>query len=230
MWGFMIAAIADVHSNLEALKKVFGKIKNCEMILNAGDIVGYNANPNECVDVIRKSKIKSVLGNHDHACITGDTVGMNPIAAEAVAWTRKRLGDDGMKCLRKLPEKLEIVYKGKRIVVLHGSPADPINDYVFPWTLERIFEKFLKDAKADILILGHTHVPFVKKLECGIVVNPGSVGQPRDHNRDASYALIDVIRMDAKIFRVDYDIPKVCDEILRAGLPDFLAERLFFGL
>ena len=226
----MIAAIADVHSNLEALKKVFGKIKNCEMILNAGDIVGYNANPNECVDVIRKSKIKSVLGNHDHACITGDTVGMNPIAAEAVAWTRKRLGDDGMKCLRKLPEKLEIVYKGKSIVVLHGSPADPINDYVFPWTLERIFEKFLKDAKADILILGHTHVPFVKKLECGIVVNPGSVGQPRDHNRDASYALIDVIRMDAKIFRVDYDIPKVCDEILRAGLPDFLAERLFFGL
>jgi len=226
----MIAAIADVHSNLEAFKKVLPKIKNAELVLNAGDIVGYNAKPNECVDVIRKSKIKSVLGNHDHACITGDTDGMNPIAAEAAAWTRKRLGDDGMKCLRKLPEKLEIVYKGKSIVVLHGSPADPINDYVFPWTLERIFEKFLKDAKADILILGHTHVPFVKKLECGMVVNPGSVGQPRDHNRDASYALIDVIRMDAKIFRVDYDIPKVCDEILRAGLPDFLAERLFFGL
>jgi len=226
----MIAVIADVHSNLEALKKVLGKIKNSELILDAGDIVGYNAKPNECVELVKKLKIKSVLGNHDHACITGNAEDMNPIAAEAAEWTRKNLTADNMKYLKKLPEKLEIDIKGKKIVIIHGSPTNPLYGYVFPWVPDSIFAKFLQDTKTDILILGHTHVPFVKKLDGKLVVNPGSVGQPRDHRREASHAVIDPARMDARIVRTEYDIMRVSDEITGAGLPVFLAERLFSGM
>lgn len=160
----MIAVISDVHSNLEALNRVLAKIKSPDMILDAGDVVGYEAKPNECIDIFRKRKIKSVIGNHDHACITGDAGKMNPIGAEAIEWTRNKLSSTSMGFLKKLPEKLEIEHKGKRIVVMHGSPMDPINDYVFPWVSDRIFEKYLNLTDADILILGHTHVPFVKKL------------------------------------------------------------------
>jgi putative phosphoesterase len=226
----MIAVISDVHSNLEALNRVLEKIKVQDMILDAGDIVGYNAKPNQCIETLRKKKVKSVLGNHDHACITGDTESMNPIAAEAVEWTRRHLSVASMAFLRKLPEKLELVHMGKRIVVMHGSPMEPMNDYVFPWVSDRILEKCLDMAKADILVLGHTHVPFVKKLDGKLVVNPGSVGQPRDHRREASHAIIDEKAMEAGIIRTEYDIIKVSNEITGADLPVFLAERLFQGL
>jgi putative phosphoesterase len=229
----MIAVIADVHSNLEALKKVLSKISNlrgCEFILDAGDIVGYNTRPNECVELVRKHSVRSVMGNHDRAGAIGDYSGMNPLAIVAARWNFDKLEMANRNYLYKLPERLEIEQEGKRIVVMHGSPRQPLHDYVFPWVPDEVFAKHLHDAKADILILGHTHIPFVKKLESGLVLNPGSVGQPRDHNRKASYALLDVKLMDAKIMRVDYNIPKVSDEVVKAELPDFLAERLFFGM
>jgi predicted phosphodiesterase len=155
---------------------------------------------------------------------------MNPIAVDAAKWTRKRLTAESMKYLKGLPERLEIECKGKRIVVVHGSPAEPLQEYVFPWVPDHVFEGFLKETGADVLILGHTHVPFVKRLNGRLVLNPGSVGQPRDHNRQASHAVIDMKRMDARIIRTEYDIMKVSDEIVDAGLPTFLAERLFSGM
>ena len=101
---------------------------------------------------------------------------MNPIAVDAVKWTRKKLSAASIRYLKGLPEKLEIEHKGRRIVAVHGSPAKPLTEYVFPWVADEVFEGFLRETKADILILGHTHIPFVKKLDGRLVVNPGSVG------------------------------------------------------
>lgn len=226
----MIAAIADVHSNIVALRKVMQHIKKYRMILDAGDLVGYNTRPNECVELLRKHNVRSIQGNHDRACSIGDHTGLNPLAIVAAKWNFEKLSTANTSYLYKLPGRLEIDVEGKRIVVIHGSPREPLTGYVFPWVAEDALEKHLEDTKADILIMGHTHVPFVRKLPAGLVVNPGSVGQPRDHNRQASYALIDVKNMAAKIMRADYDIPKASDEILKEGLPDFLAERLYFGM
>ena len=225
-----IIVIADVHSNLVALEKVMEKAKGTGMIIAAGDLVGYNARPNECVSLLRKLKLRSALGDHDHACVSGETTGMNPIGVQTAEWTRKRLTAASKSYLKGLPQKLEIEADGKKIVVLHGSPSEILCGCVFPWLPDSVFEGFLEDTKADILILGHTHVPFVKKLEGGLVLNPGSIGQPRDHNRQASHAVIDLKKMDASIIRTEYDIPKVSDEIVDAGLPTFLAERLYSGM
>ncbi|MBN2330485.1 MAG: YfcE family phosphodiesterase [Candidatus Aenigmarchaeota archaeon] len=226
----MIAAISDVHSNLEALKGVLAKVTRADMILDAGDVVGYNAKPNGCIALFKKHRIRSVLGNHDQSCITGDTGNMNPVAAQAIDWTRKTLSGTSMRYLKRLPEKLELSIKGRRIVVMHGSPMDPMNDYVFPWASERVLERYLDMEEADILILGNTHVPFVNKLGDRLVVNPGSVGQPRDHGTESSHAVIDPVRLEASILRTKYDIIRVSNEITGAGLPVFLAERLFQGL
>lgn len=226
----MIAVISDVHSNLEALNKVLGTFTSRDIILNAGDIVGYGAKPNECIDVFRKRKIRSVMGNADFACMSDDAGNMNPVGAEAIDWTRKELSGASMGFLRKLPDKLEVEHKGKRIVIMHGSPMDPLNDYVFPWASDRILERYLDMTNADILILGHTHVPFIKKMGRKLIINPGSVGQPGDHKTEASHAIVDPARMKARIIRTEYDIIKVSNEITEAGLPVFLAERLFQGL
>ncbi len=226
----MIAVISDIHSNLEALNKVLATIESRDIIIGAGDIVGCGAKPNECIDAFIKRNIRSVIGNYDLACIGGDGSEMNPIGSEAIDWTIMNLSNASTRFLKKLPEKLEIEQAGKRIVVMHGSPMDHINDYVFPWVSERVLDRYLDMTDADILILGHTHVPFVKKLGRKLIINPGSVGQPRDHRMEASHAIIDPVRMKASIIRTEYDIIKVSNEITEAGLPVFLAERLFQGM
>jgi putative phosphoesterase len=225
----MIAVIADIHSNLEAFERVLGEIRDCDLILNAGDIVGYNANPNETIELIRKNRIISVKGNHDYACISDDTFGFNPYAAKAVEWTMKKLTENNKKYLNNLPTIYMENIKDKKIVMVHGSPEDYLNDYVFPEVPEYVLEGFLRNTGADILILANTHAPFIRKIQGKLVLNPGSVGQPRDSNPKASFAFLDLENLEAKIRRIEYNVRRVQEKILKAGLPKFLAERLEDG-
>lgn len=220
-----LGIISDVHSNLIALKKVLSELKDVGMIIHAGDIVGYNPYPNEVVKIFREKNIFSILGNHDMAVITGDTSGFNPFAAKAVYWTRNVLSDENLSFLKTLKKREKIKIGKTNIAVIHGSPWDD-NEYVYENGLSK---NFLDEVNAEILVYGHTHIPCFKKFDNGIIINPGSVGQPRDGNKKASFAVFDVDSKSVEIKRTGYDIKAVTRKIIEYKLPDILAYRLPLG-
>ncbi|MDI6917595.1 MAG: metallophosphoesterase family protein [Thermoplasmatales archaeon] len=220
-----LGIIADVHSNLIALKKVLSELKDVEMIIHAGDVVGYNPYPNEVIQVFREKGIFSILGNHDRAVITGDTSNFNPVAAEAVCWTRNALSDENISFLKSLKKREKIKIGKTSIAVIHGSPWDD-DEYVYENGLSK---KFLDEVNAEILVYGHTHVPCLKRFENGIIINPGSAGQPRDKNPKACFCILDLDKKSAEMKRMDYDINTVMQKIIECKLPDILAYRLTLG-
>ena len=227
--SMILAVISDMHSNLEALERVLEKIDS-DRILCCGDIVGYYTQPNECIEKLRQLKTISVMGNHDLACVTGDTSGFNPYAEEAIKWTRNTIKDKNIGFLNNLKRKIRLKIDGVDIMVVHGSPRDPVNEYIFPHTSDYILKSFLKLENVDILIMGHTHMPFIKKFGDKLVFNPGSVGQPRDGNNKASFAFLDVPNKEVTIHRVEYDIDGVVTALGDEKLPSFLGKRLYKGL
>jgi predicted phosphodiesterase len=226
------AIIADIHSNLEALQAVLEDMKaqGCTHTACLGDIVGYNASPKECLDLIRGMNIPCVKGNHDEYCGSEAPLeGFNPLAAEAVKWTRRQLKPEDREWLRSL--KLTDVVSGFTIV--HGSLNQPSR-----W--EYVFDKLAAAANftnqaTPVCFFGHTHVPlaFVKdamvrggiyskfKVEPGnrYFINVGSVGQPRDGNPKAAYVTYDMDDALVELRRVEYDIPGALGKIEAAGLP-----------
>lgn len=238
-----IVFFGDVHSNLPALKKVAAaaEFRGADKIVCLGDVVGYAAQPNECVEFIASlakklgKKFACVQGNHDWATVTGDASWFNPLAARAIAWTRSRIKPRNLAFLAALPQKLEFRAEGKKFFVVHGSPRDALFEYVYPDD-EALLRSLLRQARADVLAMGHTHVPFARefheKSSAKLVFNPGSVGQPRDFDARAAFALVDVTqrgRVRAEIKRVEYNAREAAREVLRAGLPPRFAERLFYG-
>ncbi|MBD3309706.1 metallophosphoesterase [Candidatus Woesearchaeota archaeon] len=224
----MIALISDIHSNLEALKAVLEDSKRwgVEKTYCLGDVVGYGANPNTCTKYLIRNRIKSIMGNHDKAVITGQGLdNFNNFAKIAARWTMDEIPEESWRYLEKMPETME----DRDMLLVHGSPRDYLNEYVYPDMPQSLFKKFFDMTKKRIIIMGHTHIPFVKKLKQGLIVNAGSVGQPRDGNKKACYCLIDPSRTKAWIKRVDYDIDKAAEKILNAHLPSFLAARLYEG-
>ncbi len=220
-----VGLISDVHSNLVALKKVLSELKDVEMIIHAGDVVGYNPYPNEVIQMFKEKNILSILGNHDRAVITGNTFGFNPVAAEAVQWTGNVLSDENMEFLKTLKKREKIKIEGMDIVVIHGSPWDD-DEYVYENDLSSLF---LDEVNAEVLVYGHTHVPCIKKFDNGIIINPGSVGQPRDGDPKASFAMFDTDKKRIEIKRTDYDIKAVTQKIMEYKLPNILAYRLPLG-
>lgn len=218
-----IAIISDVHSNIHALNKVLEEIGDMK-IYCCGDLVGYNPFPNEVIEVIKERDIITIMGNHDHAVITGDTWYFNPIAARAVHWTRGVIKEENLDFLKSLPE----FFKSEKFTMFHGSPRDALNEYVSPDYPEDTLMGFLQDVPKT-LILGHTHRPFVKEIDGKIIFNPGAVGQPRDYDPRAAYAIYDTEKYVVEIKRVEYGIDKVSNEILKQSLPEELAYRLHIG-
>ena len=186
-----LAVISDVHANLEALDAVL-KQTGSEETVCLGDLVGYGAEPNEVIAKVRGSGARAVLGNPDFAALTGDTSLFNPKAAMASMWTRTRLTDESKRYLQALPEELRIQVEDVSLYFAHGSPDDHLWEYVDPRTDSDLFGRFLDGVKAQGIGLGHTHVPFVWKEEGRVVFNPGSVGQPRDGDCRASFAVVTV--------------------------------------
>ncbi|RMF91689.1 MAG: metallophosphoesterase [Methanobacteriota archaeon] len=218
-----LALISDVHSNLPALEAVLEDAGHRE-IFCCGDIVGYNPFPREVVELLQKRGVKAIRGNHDHAVATGDTGWLNPYAAAAAEWTMAVLRESDAEFLRSLPEG----YADRRFKAFHGSPRDPLYEYVYGDTPDAVLESFL--GEGGILFLGHTHIPFVRRLKEGIVLNPGSVGQPRDGDPRAAYAVVDIERGEVELRRVPYDIDLVAERIIESGLPERLAKRLYLGV
>ncbi|WP_048146572.1 metallophosphoesterase family protein [Pyrococcus abyssi] len=228
-----IALISDIHSNYEALRAVWKEIKDIEKVACMGDLVGYGASPNEVVEFIKremeKGKVLCVRGNHDNAVAFGADWGFNPYARYAIRWQQRVLTVENLEFLRRLPVRQFFKLGNRSYHVIHGSPRAPLDEYLFPWLPDSEFEDCLRYIREDDLIVGHTHVPMLKEIKGRRVINPGSVGQPRDGDWRASYA---ILYENGKIefFRVEYDVEKAAEKILKAGLPEFLALRLFEGL
>src|SRR5437773_6523637 len=236
------AVIADIHANLEALEVVLADTKEqkCTHYCCVGDVVGYNANPKECLDIIRSMGMPVVKGNHDEYCSSEeDLEGFNPHAAEAVNWTRKQLSKEDRQWLRDL----KYVRLVASFSVVHATLDVPQR-----WGY--VFDKLAAAASftyqnTSVCFFGHTHVPvaFMRdnvvrggtyskfKVEPGkkYFVNVGAVGQPRDNNPKAAYVIYDVHEGTIELRRLEYDIAAAQKKILAAGLPERLAERLAYG-
>ena len=236
------AIIADIHANLEAFQVVLEdiKVQKCTHVACLGDVVGYNANPKECLDIVRDMKIPCVKGNHDEYCsIEGDLEGFNPHAAEAVNWTRQQLTEEDRKWLREL----RYVRLAANFTIVHATLDQPQRwGYVFDKLAAAASFTYQNTA---VCFFGHTHVPvaFIRdtvvrggtyskfKVEPGkkYFVNVGSVGQSRDGVAKATYATYDFDDGAIELRRLDYDIAKTQAKIRAAGLPERLAERLAHG-
>jgi predicted phosphodiesterase len=236
------AILADIHGNLEALQVVLADTKEqkCTHYACLGDIVGYNSNPHECLDIVRKMNIPCVKGNHDEYCSTDQPLdGFNPAAAEAVLWTRNQLNDEEKQWLRELKYSRMVT----NFTLVHATLDGPQR-----WGY--VFDKLAAAASftyqnTGICFFGHTHVPvaFMRdsmvrggtyskfKVEPGkkYFVNVGAIGQPRDNNPKAAYVVYDTEDGTIELRRLDYDISATQKKILAAGLPPRLAERLAFG-
>jgi predicted phosphodiesterase len=236
------AVIADIHSNLEALEVVLAdsKEQKCTHYCCIGDVVGYGANPRECLEIVRSMGMPCVKGNHDEYCSMDETLeGFNPHAAEAVQWTRQQLSPEDRQWLRDL--------KYVRLVASFSMVHATLD---VPQRWGYVFDKLAAAASftyqnTSVCFFGHTHVPvaFIRdsmvrggtyskfKVEPGrkYFVNVGSVGQPRDLNPKAAYVVYDLDEQTIELRRLDYDIPKAQKKILDAGLPPRLADRLAHG-
>jgi putative phosphoesterase len=228
-----IVVLSDIHSNLDALEAVSRRFPDYDELYCLGDIVGYGPQPNEVIDRLQQLQPTIVLmGNHDYAVVTGDVEGFSPHAAKAVEWTSRQISERGLNYLATLKTSAKIEREGNKLALYHGSPQDPLTEYVFPGVSDAVGRRLLERSEANILLLGHTHMPMLRRFNGSVLANPGSVGQPRDGDKRASFALLTVTRTEVNfgVHRVEYDLNPVADRIIRSGLPSFLAERLYMGV
>ncbi|SFF75150.1 phosphoesterase, MJ0936 family [Halopelagius inordinatus] len=216
-----VGVISDVHGNKVALDAVLSDMPEVDALVNAGDVVGYNPWPAECVDVMRERGVPTVMGNHDRAVASGTAFRFNSMAAAGVDYARERLDEEALAWLERLPD--ERLACDDRVKLVHGHPDDP-DRYTYP---DEFGSEMLGDE--DVLVLGHTHVQSHATFDEGVVVNPGSVGQPRDADHRAAYAVVDLDDLTVEEHRVDYDIEEVVDAVNEAGLPERIGLRLYDG-
>jgi len=241
-----VAVLGDIHSNIAAFKAVLAKIdeQSIKRILFVGDLVGYNASPAECIRLFQQRDCVGVSGNHDRYTTGQEMRDVRETTVEAVEYTRKAIGDDGINFLRKLPD-LRMV--DQRYMIVHGSILDR-DEYMLS---NEIIAKNARELRSnyagiDICFFGHSHFPAVignRKVDMQFpetrtvkldplkqyMINPGSVGQPRDGVPLASFAVFDPKAYAVTITRIEYDVQDSYDRIIKAGLGRGLAERLLVG-
>ena len=239
--------LGDIHANLSALETVLERMDECGVgqVLSVGDIVGYGAAPSECIALVREKGTIVVMGNHDAAVVGAlDDLHFNPYARAAVAWTRTEISDDEMEWLRSLPLTVTL----EHCQVSHGTLHKPeLFDYILSLTDA---DPSLDDMQRPVCFVGHTHLPLIvmrfsdepnrtaytfdPQLDLTetikALINVGSVGQPRDEDPQAAYAIYDSDTRFVEILRTDYDIDREANRILAAGLPPVLAHRLRMGV
>ncbi len=274
---------SDIHGNLEALEAIIDAFKNehIDVYLSCGDIVGYGANPHECIEIVKALPAQTIAGNHDWAVIDkADLNDFNEVAQQAIDWTKRQIN----KADREFLEQLDLVFRNDHLIIVHGTLKDPERfDYLI---YGHQAEEMLGALDRPVCFVGHTHIPMMIKGREGpfdpnselennplfegsrseifhplgealtidqrflnrswgfevletaeikigsaekVIVNVGSVGQPRDKNPMACYCVYDHQTQVIQVKRVSYNIPLAQQKILDAGLPEFLASRLIWG-
>ncbi|MBI5092028.1 MAG: metallophosphoesterase family protein [Candidatus Hydrogenedentes bacterium] len=237
--------MADLHANLEATQAILKKLDEIrpDRIICLGDLAGYNANPNEVIDLIRERDIACLMGNHDAAaCGLEEPWFFNSHAQAAISWQAERLREDNRRWLRNLPPAIRL--NGKFIGV-HGALVSR-DDYILDWLDAMRQMDALEESGVRICFFGHSHRASLFSEKGGVeitgqtitcqlhrnnryFINPGSVGQPRDHDCRAAFGLFDTANLTFEFCRVEYDIEITAGKILACGLPAGLANRLAAG-
>ena len=263
MSAMRCAIISDIHGNLDALQTVLADAGEVDALWCLGDLVGYGPEPNACIDLLRSRSSLCVAGNHDWAAIGKmDTADFNPEASEAAMWTGAQLSAENRTYLEGLPTQLAAGESGE-FTLVHGSPRDPVWEYLTHLSAARLNFSYFQ---TPYCLVGHTHVPLVFRHPgpdgpnaeyetivpepdrgvllgaARLIVNPGSVGQPRDGNPDASYMLFESAPAPAggeqpdaagrgtlTLRRVTYPVASVQQKMRQAGLPSRLIMRLTYG-
>jgi putative phosphoesterase len=239
-----LAIFSDIHANLPAMEAVKASIEasSFDGIYCLGDIGGYAGEPNEVQELIRSMGCPTVMGNYDEGVgFNKDDCGchyIKPFDIEmsntSFLWTRQHTTDANKAWLREIPREIRFEIEGKKVLLCHGSPRDT-TEYLFENRSDGYLKQFVPegkaDAHADIIVFGHTHVPFHRTVEGVDFVNTGSVGRPKDGNPQAGYCVltIDGTNVSAKQVRVDYDVDIACTRLITAGLPKYFAEYLRTG-
>jgi len=243
----LLGIIGDIHSNIEALTSCHKAIKDagCSKIVCTGDIVGYGASPKECIDFVRNRKIESIRGNHDHYTTQRDSGwDIHPSAKKVITWMQQTLPKEYISWLDALPYQMEV----EGVQFIHSS-LENVDGKNWPYILSKqsaLFHFFLQHSK--FCFYGHTHIPLIFTLKHGNVsiemltsrnignlkgekylLNPGSVGQPRDFDSRASTVIFDTKSHELHSIRAKYNIKHAQLKILAAGLPRQIAERLSSG-
>ena len=236
------AIFGDIHANLQALEAVLSdaRTQHSSHYVCMGDIVGYNANPRECLAIIRELECPTVKGNHDEqASMITEGEGFNALAEEAIQWTREQLADDEKKWLRELRMQRQV----RDFTIVHATLDTPHKwGYIFNQLDAATSFSY---QHTSMCFIGHTHSPkayirdgSVRSMPLDILalqqgkkylINVGSVGQPRDGDWRAAYCIYDTISNEVELRRVEYDIAGTQAAILKAGLPSKLADRLEIG-
>jgi diadenosine tetraphosphatase ApaH/serine/threonine PP2A family protein phosphatase len=238
-----IGVVADIHSNLTALQAVLEDMGPLDRLWCLGDFVGYGPWPNECIGLLRERDVRAIAGNHDLAAIGAiSTADFNPDAAMAADWTAKQLSSDSLRFLESLEPQREI----DGVTLSHGSPRDPIWEYVLSGETAAAG---LQRCATKLCLVGHTHIPSLfeqrSPTETGAeyqdagsshairrraIANPGSVGQPRDRDPRAAYLLFDMDAATLEWRRVPYDVGQVQARMREVRLPQFFIDRLEHGV
>lgn len=232
-----ILLISDIHANYPALKSVADQVKNkqFDMIINGGDSTVYAPFPNETIDWLRKNKAVSILGNTDIKVLrllAGKKMKKprNPDKRIAYTWTAEHLTSKNKKYLSKIPNRMQLELAGHRIGIFHGSPEND-DEHLFSDTPTKRFQELAKKTDCEIVLVGHSHTPFHKKINKVHFINPGSVGRMFDKNPAASYAIMKLspAKVNVSFYRCQYDIEKVALELRNNLMPPIYEEMYRSG-
>ena len=241
--GRLIAVLGDIHANLDALEAVLADCREegVTEYLCTGDVVGYNARPHECLEIVRSLSCPVVMGNHDHYVSSNQNLDdFNPHAAAVIQWTRGQLSEEELQYLSALP----FVVTKTGVTLVHATMDSP---EAFGYVFDHLqAEAHFIHQVTPLCFHGHTHCPMIYEKQIGAVyridaqdfslpigrkyfINVGSVGQPRDGDPRAAYVIYDPQARKIRFRRVEYDIEAAQAKIREAGLPERLAERLSVG-
>jgi putative phosphoesterase len=218
-----ILVLADIHANwpaLQAMKESF------DVCLVAGDLVDYALEPAQCVDWVRRNATHAVRGNHDHAVAQNVLVqgrnGLKYLSGVSRILTRQRLGSEDLRYLANLPVTRFVTVENTRFLLAHATPRDPLDEYARPD--KDLWGRLLQEVDVDVICVGHTHFQYALEVGNKLVINPGSLGQPRDGDPRGAYAIIDNNRVELR--RFEYPIEETIRVVETSTLPEDAKEML----
>lgn len=235
-----IAIFGDIHGNIEALKAAYDAAiaQNAKKIYHLGDLGGYAPFVNEVVDFLIEHKIQGVQGNYDDAisnnkehcgCRYEDSL-QTEMSQFSFEWTKRNTNERSKEYMRNLPFEIVFSIYNKKVKIFHASPIKN-NLYWYEERKEDFFLKMAKKAQADIMIYGHTHIPYRRDIDKWTFINAGSVGKPKDGDIRSCLCIVDItpVNVYVEFLRIPYDIEKVASAIINSGLPPYFAESLKKG-
>jgi putative phosphoesterase len=234
-----LAILSDIHGNLHALEAVWQDLEKQrpDAVYGLGDLVGYGAFPNEVIEFVRSRGIPTVMGNYDDGvgfdlddcgCVYKDPDDVIR-GRQSLLWSRARTTEANKAFLGSLPIQIRVEERKPTALLVHGSPRR-INEYLYGDRPQATFERIAAAAGADVILFGHTHLPYQKSVAGKLFVNAGSVGKPKDGDPRAGYVLLELTRHPRALFRrVPYDVAAAARAVRESGLPELFADLLESG-